>query len=102
MPVTKEEEYPILYKLPVYIDVSLSAESVPPKYPILMTRELFAEAIMRHGVERVLFGSDYPWGSVDNPLSYLSTAGLTKEQMEMITDKNAEKLLGITPSGGAV
>jgi predicted TIM-barrel fold metal-dependent hydrolase len=91
----KEEEYPILYTLPVYIDVSLSTESVPPKYPILLSREMFTEVLMRHGVERVLFGSDYPWGSVDNPLSYLGTAGLTGEQMDMILHKNAEKLLKI-------
>lgn len=44
------------------------------------------------GVERVLFGSDFPFSDPERSLDYLSEAGLSSSELEMITRGNAEDL----------
>ncbi len=52
--------------------------------------------IIRHyGADRVLFGTDYPMWSPEEELAKLLSLGLTENELELITHKNAESLFGI-------
>ena len=50
------------------------------------------DVVRGFGVERVLFGSDFPFSDPERSLDYLSEAGLSSSELEMITRGNAEEL----------
>jgi len=55
-----------------------------------------ANAILRkHGVEKFLWGSDYPMWTHDGELARFEQLDLTADEKDMILYKNAERLLGI-------
>lgn len=71
----------------VYFDCSFGY-SMMPRY--------YAEKILeKHGVDRMLFGTDSPWRTAEQEMRLLDNLGLSAEDMEKITHKNAEKLLKI-------
>ncbi len=51
--------------------------------------------IRNHGSEKILFGSDNPWEDPKDTLSFLNTLGLTTEEFDNITYKNALKVLKV-------
>jgi len=71
----------------VYIDTSFGYGSMP-KYYAKKILEAF-------GCNRVLFGTDTPWHSVEMELRLLDTLELSDDDMDKITSKNACKLLNI-------
>ena len=64
-----------------------------------LTPERARSIIGAYGAERVLFGTDYPMWPVGDELSRLQALGLSEQEMEAITHRNAQKLLGIAPAG---
>ena len=50
--------------------------------------------IRRHGVSKVLFGSDFPWGHAGQDLVRLARLGLADEELEAICWGTAQRLLG--------
>jgi len=50
--------------------------------------------IREHGVERVVFGSDFPWGHAGEDLRRLAGLGLREDELEAIWWQNACRLLG--------
>ncbi len=60
-----------------------------------MDIEQYRRIIIKHGADRILFGSDLPWEDPADTLAFLKNAGLSDEETELITHKNAEKLLGL-------
>ncbi|MBP5610992.1 MAG: amidohydrolase family protein [Clostridia bacterium] len=61
-----------------------------------LPKEQLYRIISRHGAEKIVFGSDYPWrdpADVDRALSELP---LTEEQFALIRSGNARRLLGLT------
>ena len=71
----------------IYFDISFGY-SMMPKY--------YAQKIMTlHTPERMLFGTDTPWHTPDMEKRLLSTLDLNACDIEKITHKNAQKLLGI-------
>ena len=48
-----------------------------------------------HTPDRMLFGTDTPWHTPDMEKKLLGTLGLSNEDMDKITHKNAGMLLGI-------
>lgn len=57
-------------------------------------RETYRRIIDRHGADRILFGSDAPWEDPRDTYAFLTDAGLSSEEIELIKHKNAEKILG--------
>ena len=45
------------------------------------------------GADHILYSIDYPYVDVDNPYDFLVNSGLSKEEIELIAYKNAEKIL---------
>ncbi len=71
----------------VYIDTSSSLYAVPP--------EKAKQYISSFGVDRVLFGSDYPMWSVVDEIERVAAIDLTDEEREKIYYKNACRLFGV-------
>ncbi len=71
----------------IYFDTSFGYGTMPKYY---------AEKIIeKHGTDKLLFGTDTPWHTAEMEMRLLSSLNLSDEDMEKITHKNAEKLLGI-------
>jgi len=70
----------------VYIDTSSSLD--------FMTPEAATEIILRHGTDRVLFGTDAPMWTHGEELERFAKLGLTDAQREAILWDNAAKLFG--------
>jgi predicted TIM-barrel fold metal-dependent hydrolase len=68
-----------------YIDTSSSLWAIPP--------EKAADIIRRHGVDRVLFGTDYPLAKHKDELERFYALGLTEEENSKILFENAKRLL---------
>ncbi len=71
----------------VFVDSSSSLFAVSP--------ERAAEIIRTYGVEKVMFGTDYPMWCPYEELERFNALPLTSEEKEMILCKNAERLLGL-------
>lgn len=55
----------------------------------------YRRIIENHGTDRILFGSDMPWESPVDTLRFLKESGVSGNDLELITHKNAERILGI-------
>lgn len=58
-----------------------------------ITIEQYRRIIDKHGADKIIFGSDAPWESPKDTFNFLKQAALSDEELEMITHKNAEKIL---------
>ena len=55
--------------------------------------DTYRRIIEEHGADRILFGSDAPWEDPRETYAFLMSAGLSEEENELITHKNAERIL---------
>jgi predicted TIM-barrel fold metal-dependent hydrolase len=55
--------------------------------------ELMGEIIRKHGADKILFGSDFPWDTPDNIIENLHRLNLSGTEYDSIFYKNAQKLL---------
>ncbi len=74
---------------PVYLDLSFTLGLLPD--------ERLVDMIRRHGVDRVLFGTDAPWRRPKAELEHLASLPLTSEEWRAICSANAERLFHIPP-----
>ncbi len=72
---------------PVYFDTAFSLDKID--------ETLLIKIIRKHGAENILFATDCPWGAQKKFVEYFKTLPLTEEEKELISHKNAEKLLGL-------
>lgn len=80
----------------VYFDTSIVITGYSP---ILETNEpswiedtVVEEVVEKVGAERLIFGSDYPWGSPGHDLKRFLSMKLRDEQRKMILGQNSERL----------
>lgn len=77
----------------VWIDLSATAP--------LLARSPFAESFAwvcrKLGVDRLLYGSDYPLDEPKNALEAVTSYGFSKEELSAILYKNAAELFGLPP-----
>lgn len=71
----------------VYLDTAVCANYIPP--------ETIKRLVDKHGAEKVLFGSDFPWDTPINEMRMLERAGLSSRELDMILGENARSLLGL-------
>lgn len=89
---------------PFYDDLLVLGERYPRLYTDLsfvlgarlLSPERLVSTIRAFGVERVLFGSDFPYFDPEDSLDRLADAGLTAGELEMIGAGNAERIFGPT------
>jgi len=72
----------------VYFDASYVPESEMPD-------DQFISMIRAHGVDKILFGSDFPFGNPAADIKRLLRLALTDDEREAIVWKNAMRLLSI-------
>lgn len=58
-----------------------------------MDMEKYKRIIDIHGADRILFGSDMPWEDPRVTFNFLKSAGLSSEEMALICEKNAKKII---------
>jgi predicted TIM-barrel fold metal-dependent hydrolase len=51
--------------------------------------------VRKHSADKILFGSDSPWSSQRETLEMVKTSGLTPDELNLILENNAAKLLNI-------
>lgn len=68
-----------------YFDTSMGYGMMPKYYAL--------KIIEKHGVHRMLFGTDSPWHSAEMEMRLLSSLALTEAELAAIYSKNAKKLL---------
>lgn len=83
------EEEKILFRFPenVYIDTAMSAE--------FQDLEDFERIASKFGSDRVIFGSDFPYGTQKQAIGYIEQTCFSESEKEKILGKTAAKILGI-------
>lgn len=71
---------------PVFLDTAYIRDFISP--------EQCTRIIRNHGAEKILFGSDSPWENPADTLAFLQSLDLTAAELDLITHKNAQRLLG--------
>jgi len=71
--------------LPLYFETSTAPTNFSP--------ERFVRLCRRHGIERILFGTDTPWFDQKSDREWIDGCGLTDNEKELVFHKNAERLL---------
>lgn len=71
----------------VYLDTAYSMGHI--------SEELFVKLCRTHGVEKMLFATDCPWGNPKQDVETFLAMPLTVEEQELILHRNAERLLGL-------
>ncbi|MBN2036906.1 MAG: amidohydrolase family protein [Chitinispirillaceae bacterium] len=77
----------LLVGVPVYFETSTAPEN--------FAREPFVRMCRRHGMDRVLFGSDSPWFDQAYDRQWIARSGLTDQELEMVFFDNGAALLGL-------
>ena len=60
-----------------------------------ISQEQFERIVVNHGVENILYGSDYPWDSPRKSIDFIGNTSLSDSEKELILGLNAKNLLGI-------
>jgi len=71
------------------------AQYLETSYCTDLTDQELAATIRLHGVDRVLFGTDFPWSHARADLERLCRLGLTQAETEAVAWRNASRLLGL-------
>lgn len=69
----------------IYMDISFSRTEI--------SREQMIRIIEKHGVNKILFGSDSPWDGQAETIEYIRELPFSQEEKAKILGGNAEKLL---------
>ena len=70
---------------PVYFDISFILSYIQ--------QELLLQIIRKHGADRILFATDFPWSDPAADLTAVQNLPLTDAEKEQILWKNAQTLL---------
>ncbi len=71
----------------VYFDTSMASGRID--------KDQMVRIIDKHGYDKILFGTDSPWGGQKEDINYIKSLGLSKEEEAAILGKNAKKLLNL-------
>ncbi|MEI7435668.1 MAG: amidohydrolase family protein [bacterium] len=82
-----DEAERLLIGLPVYIEPSMSLATLPPA----RAREM----LMRHPMDKLLFGTDSPWSDQSGDLARVRGLNLQADRLEALLGGNAARLLNL-------
>ena len=72
----------------LYFDTAFSVGMISP--------EQARRIVQKHGADRVLFGSDFPWHTTRAEADFIRSLDLSAEEKSLILWENAARLLGLT------
>lgn len=58
-------------------------------------KPMMEKLIIKHGADKVLFGSDFPWNNPVRELTLVSSLSIPNEDRDLIMGGNAQRLLGL-------
>ena len=87
-----ESEQYLIGKKDVPLETSFTLHDLDPR------RE--TELFRTHGIENILFGTDWPWSNPLEERRKLEQLDLTAEELEMILGANAGEILGLSTDAG--
>jgi predicted TIM-barrel fold metal-dependent hydrolase len=73
--------------LDLFLDTSAIYKLLPPAD--------FVRICRKHGIEKILFGSDSPWYDQGASVEWIKRSGLNDTELEAVFGGNAKKLLGL-------
>lgn len=82
-----QEVYDVLAGKNCYLDTAMCAG--------YLDIEMANKIIEKHGVDRILFGTDAPWNNWQDTINFVEKLNLTGEDKEKIYHINVERLLGM-------
>ena len=90
-------------RTPFYLDTAYCMRPITPLEgepwtggPLeTMSQEQFLRFVQVFGAERLLFGTDSPWGDQKKSVEVIQNLPISQEEKDAILGKNAVKLLGL-------
>jgi len=79
----------LLIGQPIAIEISMTLDYLEPAH----VRDL----LLRHPVDSILYGSDWPWSSHASELALLDSLDLPSDRMAAMMGDNAARILGLVP-----
>lgn len=79
----------------VYFDTAIALSGVPIPSFLRLTDTQAVEMIRKIGVQRVMFGSDFPWINPKTDIERIKKLNLTENEKKMILSENAKKFFKI-------
>lgn len=87
----------------VYFDTSFVLDEyeppkgviVPPEKRKMLSKEQFKRIVEKHGYDKILFGSDSPWGEQKETVEKIKNCSLDESKLENIFSINAKKVFSI-------
>lgn len=70
-----------------------TAQKTETDHSYRLSQESFLRMVKTHGTDRILFGSDSPWGGQAETIAALKDTGLTDDELYAILGDNAARLL---------
>lgn len=61
----------------------------------LLSPDRLTSTVRAFGVERVLFGSDFPYFDPEDSLDYLGSTGLSASVLELVMGGNADRIFAV-------
>ncbi len=76
-------------------NIALSGEIRNKPGELQLSNEQFLRIVRKHGANRILFGTDSPWGRQAEDIKSIKESGLSSEEQTAVLGENAAMLLGI-------
>ena len=76
-------------------NIAMDGTLRPNSEGFTISNEQFLRIIRNHGADKVLFGTDSPWGERKAEVDVIKNSGLTADELDKIMSRNAMKLLGL-------
>lgn len=87
----------------VYFDTSIVvtgySEIADTNEPSWLDDDMVIDIFNKIGTDRIIFGSDYPWGSMYADLQRMKNMNISKDKLKAIMGENAMKLFRIKKEG---
>ncbi len=80
-----DEAERLLIGLPLYLEISMSSSTLPPAR--------MREILMRHPLDRLMFGTDSPWADQSVELARLRALDLPQDRLAALLGGNAVRLM---------
>lgn len=75
--------------------ISATGQKTETDHSYRLTQESFLRMARKHGTDRILFGSDSPWGGQAETIAALKNTGLTDAELNAVLGDNAARLLSL-------
>ena len=92
-----DEVYDKLLGRDIYIDTAFSLGSIKQEDKVipLLDKEEFKRFVLKHGSDKILFGTDSPWAKGEPYIKFILDLDISKKDKENILGLNAKRLLNL-------